>query len=485
MKKFDCPHCHRIFEGDQGEGEVISCPHCNGTVEIPEEDIKPGTVIGGFEIIRLLGHGGMGNVYLANQISMNRPVALKILLESMTRDKESVNQFLNEAKLSGQMNQRNIITAIDAGEIDDRYFLVTTFVDGYDIEKRLEEDTNIPEKETLKIAIKIGEALKYAWESHGILHKDIKPANIMLDSTGEPYLMDMGIAQYIGETPSAEAAIVGSPFFMSPEQSRAERLTWTSDLYSLGATMYTMIVGVPPFDADDIMKIIAMHTEAPFPMPKSRNPDVKISKATVMLLKRMMAKDPNERFDSWGGFKEAATKSLRGKTPSGPASKKTAVSKKKRKRRVVKKSGGGGIMGLVIILILIGIFFAAAFFFFKKNKLDNAKAFLERAETYHRNHPGDYYTSVENFRVATERARGTSIEFNSRQRYLQISMESRKQAKLNQKYKEGKKQVGVLVKDKQYQEAINLLKDLVKDIKSPATKRDADMYINQLKHKIK
>ena len=485
MKKFDCPHCHKIFEGDQGEGEVISCPHCNDTVEIPEEDLIPGTMIGGFEIIRLLGHGGMGNVYLANQISMNRPVALKILLESMTRDKISVKQFLNEAKVSGQMNHRNIITAIDAGEIDDRYFLVTTFVDGQDIEKRLEEDKNIPEKETLRIAIKMGESLKYAWEGHGILHKDIKPGNIMLDSSGEPYLMDMGIAQYIGETPSKDEHIVGSPFFMSPEQSRAERLSWTSDLYSLGATMYNMIVGVPPFDANDVMKIIEMHSNAPFPMPKTRNPNVKISKGTVMLIKKMMAKNPNERFDSWGGFKEAAIKALKGKPPSGAASKKLSPSKKKRGRQVLKKSGSGGIMGLLVILLLLGVCIGATVFFFKKNKFDKAKAYLERAKTYYINHPGDYKASIEIFRKATEYAKGTKLESRTEQRYLLILQESKEQAELNLKYKEAKTQVGVLVKNKQYQEAINLLQELVKDIKGPDAKRDADMYIKQLKAQLK
>ena len=201
MQKFDCPHCHRIFESDPGENEVVLCPHCNSTVALPEEDLPPGTIIGGFEIIRLLGHGGMGNVYLANQISMNRPVALKILLKSMTQDKESVKQFLNEVRVSGKLNHRNIITAIDAGEIDDTYFLVTTFVDGLDLERRLEEDRILPEKEALRITLKVADALKYAWENHGILHKDIKPGNIMLDSKGEVYLMDMGIAQFIGDAP--------------------------------------------------------------------------------------------------------------------------------------------------------------------------------------------------------------------------------------------------------------------------------------------
>ena len=321
MQTFDCTHCHRIFESEPGENEVVMCPHCNSAVALPEKELPPGSVIGGFEIIRLLGHGGMGNVYLANQLSMNRPVALKILLKAMTQDKESVKQFLHEVRVSGQLNHRNIITAIDAGEIDDTYYLVTTFVDGWDIEKRLEENNRIPEKEALKIILKIADALQYAWESHGLLHKDIKPGNIMQDSNEEVYLMDMGIAQFIGEAPSQDDHILGSPFFMSPEQTKGERLSWTSDLYSLGATLYNMITGVPPYDANDVMKIINMHSEAPFPLPSERAPDVQVSKPTVAILRKMLEKDPNNRYDSWGGFKLAVTKAFRA-LDGKPVSKK-------------------------------------------------------------------------------------------------------------------------------------------------------------------
>ena len=195
MESFDCPHCHKVFAGAPTADEVILCPHCNSTVSLPEKPYAAGTIIGGFEIISLLGQGGMGNVYLANQLSMNRPIALKILLKSLTQDKQAVKQFLNEARVSGKLNHRNIITAIDAGEVDDIYYLATTYIDGKDLEKVLEEETLLEEKKALKIILKIADALSYAWENFGILHKDIKPGNIMYDKKGEVFLMDMGIAQ--------------------------------------------------------------------------------------------------------------------------------------------------------------------------------------------------------------------------------------------------------------------------------------------------
>jgi serine/threonine-protein kinase len=501
MQTFDCPHCHRVFDSNPGDDEVVLCPHCNSAVALPEKDLEPGTKIGGFEIIRLLGHGGMGNVYLANQISMNRPVALKLLLKSMTQDKESVKQFLNEARVSGQLNHRNIITAIDAGEIDETYYLVTNFIDGGDLEKKLEEEKIIPEKVALRIILKIADALQYAWESHGILHKDIKPGNIMLDAGGDAFLMDMGIAQFIGDAPSEDEHILGSPFFMSPEQTRGERLSWTSDLYSLGATLYNMVVGVPPYDANDVMKIIEMHSKAPFPLPSKRNKDAKVSKYTVMLLKKMMAKKPNERFDSWGGLKEAIKKTLKqidspSKTGSRAKAKATGQNKvpsqgkKKgkqiRRRRVVKqKSAGGGVFALLVAIILIAAAGGGAYFFYNKNRNDNARVYLQRAETYNNDHPGDYFTTINNFKVAAQNARGTLLEQRANDRLDQIEEEARKQEALILKYKECKKRISELISQKKYSKAIKLLRESTQGIKNKSILLEAKMYEKQLQSKRK
>ena len=492
MQTFDCPHCHRVFDSSPDKDEVVLCPHCNSAVALPEKDLEPGTTIGGFEIIRLLGHGGMGNVYLANQVSMNRPVALKLLLQSMTQDKEAVKQFLNEARVSGQLNHRNIITAIDAGEIDGAYYLVTNFIDGMDIERKLEEDKIIPEKKSLRIILKIADALQYAWDNHGVLHKDIKPGNIMLDSGDDAFLMDMGIAQFIGDAPSEDEHILGSPFFMSPEQTRGERLSWTSDLYSLGATLYNMVVGVPPYDADDVMKIIEMHSKAPFPLPSKRNENAKVSKYTVMLLKKMMSKKPNDRFDSWGGLKEAIIKTLKqidAPSHAGKRTKKATVKekvaptpkKKKRKkttrRRVIAtKTEGGGATALVIGLILIALAGGGAYFFYNKNRMDNARAYLKRAEIYYNDYPSDYFTSINNFKTAAYNAKGTNLESRATNRLDEIEREARIQGDLILKYKQARKKVSELVQQKRYRDAINLIRDAAKGIKDNKIQLDAEMH---------
>ena len=495
MQTFDCPHCHRVFEMDPGSDEVVYCPHCNSAVAVQENDLEPGTRIGGFEIIRLLGRGGMGNVYLANQLSMSRPVALKILLSSMTQDKESVNQFLNEVRVSGRLNHRNIITAIDAGEIDGTYYLVTSYVDGCDIEHRLEEEKIIPEKEALRIILKIADALKYAWENHGILHKDIKPGNLMLDSKGEVFLMDMGIAQFIGEAPKEDEHILGSPFFMSPEQVRGEQLTWSSDLYSLGATLYNMVVAVPPYDADDVMKIIEMHSTAPFPQPSERNPKVKISKSTVALLKKMMGKKPEDRFDSWASVKSGIEKALKALTAPPPKKekKKKPTNKKTRGKKKslstspsrhraaypVKKSGGGaGIFFLILFVALLG---GAAYFFLDKQKNDTAKAFMNRAESYYKMNPSKYNTILNLFTEAADKAAGTQYGDEAESRLAEVEKELKRQVQLVKKYKAGKSEIGQLIKKKRYRKAIKLIRGQVRDIKDPVIKNEAEIYIQQLK----
>ena len=124
MGSYSCPHCGEAFEADASPDDIIYCPHCNETVSLPEdEELPPGTILGGFEVLSVLGTGGMGNVYLAKQLSMDRDVALKVLPRLLTRNTELVDQFLNEAKMTARLEHHNIVTAIDAGNESGTYYL--------------------------------------------------------------------------------------------------------------------------------------------------------------------------------------------------------------------------------------------------------------------------------------------------------------------------------------------------------------------------
>ena len=497
MNSYNCPHCQRDFKIERNDSHEVVCPHCDGMVSVLERDLEPGERIGGFEIVRLIGRGGMGNVYMAIQLSMNRPVALKVLLKSMTRDKDALRQFLNEARVSGQMNHRNIISAIDAGEIDDNYFLVTAFVDGEDLERRLERDGRIPEKEALDIALKIGDALNYAWSNYKLLHKDIKPGNIMTDSRGEVYLMDMGIAQFAGDTAlEGSEHVLGSPLYMSPEQTMAMKLDWSSDLYSLGATLYHMIVGLPPYDDADVTKIMEKHSKEPFPDPVNRTPKVKISKRVVSLLRKMMGKKPEDRFDSWEGFRKAAGSVL--KSLDKPASmERTQVANRKMKKKalskakapvkvknsphvVVRRKSGGGFMSLLSALFVVLLAGALGYNYYLHSKKSAAKLALAEAEEFLSRHHDDYPSAIQRFRQALAKARGTDIEPIAADRVEEVVDEAAAQAKLLKKFEEAKERSKELVAKKRFDDAIALLRSSTRNIKDRFVRKEAETRIKMI-----
>ena len=148
MEQYLCPHCNNTFSvSRKPEDLLLNCPHCGGTLFLQTNDLQPGAILGGFEIIKLLGKGGMGNVYLAKQSSMQRLVALKVLLKSLVgeADNNIIEMFNKEIQLSGKLNHSNIIKAIDAGEDEQSYFMAITYVDGDDFEKVLDRGVPIPE----------------------------------------------------------------------------------------------------------------------------------------------------------------------------------------------------------------------------------------------------------------------------------------------------------------------------------------------------
>lgn len=447
--------------------------------------------MGGFEIIRLLGRGGMGNVYLAKQVSMERLVALKVLLKSLTQDKESIEQFLNEARVSGRLNHANIIPAIDAGEYEGTYYLATAYVDGEDLEQRLEKEHFIPEKEALQIVIKIGNALNYAWEAYGLLHKDIKPGNLMYDKKGEVYLMDMGIAQYIGEGSGGEDHILGSPFYMSPEQTTASRLSWTSDLYSLGASLYNMIVGVPPYDAPEVMRIIEMHSTEEFPEPLTRNPTCEVSKPTIELMKTMMGKTPEDRYDSWTGLIEAAEKALRALDPKavpkkGKKAKKKKTGKhpkKKSRKRVapIQKKESNPISSIVSYLLMLVLAGGIAYVIYDYRQKTIASAAFHKAERFMSDHPGEYDSIIGQFLQARGKCKGTDFELPINERLTALRQEYAEQKKLISAYRKASTEADALAANKKYNEAVQLLINSSKNLRDPSLLKEADMKISHYK----
>jgi len=308
--------------------------------------VGPGTTVGGFKIDRLLGKGGMGEVYLARQLSMDRNVALKILPSSMTMDEELVQRFLQEVRMVARLAHPHIVTAHEAGEDSGVYYLAMSYVQGQTLADLLTDGGVLEEKDALAITRQMAMALAHAWNKHQMLHRDIKPANIILDEDGEPKLMDMGLCKTLGEQAgmTLSGTVMGTPNYMSPEQAAGqENVDFRTDMYSLGATLYHMLSGHMPFDGSSIMDVLRKQATESLPDPRESNPNV--SEACVRLMTVMLAKDPAARHGSWeeltadldlvSGGKQAtagvpaAGQSVLLRLPSGDTAKPAAAASRK------------------------------------------------------------------------------------------------------------------------------------------------------------
>ena len=314
---FHCPECDTLLEvsADQS-GMQDECPDCGTTVTIPVPRIQPGTILGNFRIEEKIGSGGMGDVFLATQVSMGRTVALKVLPLAMTRNKQLVERFIHEVRMTARLEHPNIVTAFEAGEDTGYYFLAMSYVDGDSLSDILKRDGSLPEGRALGIGLKVADALSYAWDEYQILHRDIKPSNIMIDRSGRTKLMDMGVSKSLIEDIelTTPGLVVGTPHYMSPEQARnVDIVDFRSDIYSLGATLYYCVTGTRPYEGTSVVEVLTKHVLDSFPSPQERNPAV--SDGCAHLLEVMMAKDPKGRPKSWKELMDGINLVLQGQPP--------------------------------------------------------------------------------------------------------------------------------------------------------------------------
>ena len=304
--KFSCPNCTRHLEADASySGTMAECPGCSAAVHIPEPRIGPGTTLGGHRLERLLGRGGMGSVYLARQLAMDRQVAVKILPASLTEDEAFVQRFLHEIHTAAKLEHPNIVTAFDAGEDAGVYYLAMAYVDGETLQEKLKREGPLSEERVLDVGLKVSRALGYAWKNFAVLHRDIKPANIMWDRFGEVKLMDLGVAKIVGEETglTLTGVALGTPNYMSPEQVKGcSDIDCRADIYSLGCTLFHLLTGHQPYVGKNPLHVMNLHVTAPLPPIRSENPAV--SRACEALIHAMMRKNRDDRPQDWAAVVE-------------------------------------------------------------------------------------------------------------------------------------------------------------------------------------
>lgn len=286
------------------------------------------SLAGRYQIEELMGQGGMSAVYKANDPNLKRMVAVKLIHEHLSTDPGFVSRFEEEAAAIAQLRHPNIVQVFDFNVEDDTYYMVMEFIPGETLQdqlKRLNEaDRSMEIEDVVDYLINICEASDYAHD-RGLIHRDIKPANIMLSVQKQAILMDFGIAKIIGgQQHTATGAVVGTAQYMSPEQIKGEQLDRRSDIYSLGVTLFEMVSGRPPFEADSAMTLMMMHINDPVPEVKLLNPDV--SPKLVGVINKALAKSRDDRYQTAGEMAVALREVLGLPTEVPPAAAAAAVS---------------------------------------------------------------------------------------------------------------------------------------------------------------
>ncbi|MEK7483303.1 MAG: serine/threonine-protein kinase, partial [Planctomycetota bacterium] len=253
-------------------------------------------VIEGYTLLKKLGKGSMGVVYKARRNEDEALFAIKILSSHLGQDMNFIKRFLREAKHCIDLEHENIVKAYEVGFSNDRYYFTMEFIEGEDLRKKLNRTGPFQETEILAILTQISRALDYA-DSINLIHRDIKPDNIIIDPEGVAKLCDLGLAKVgMSDNHSLTQAgmVVGTPFYISPEQCRGKALDIRSDIYSLGATLYHMATGQVPFNASDGIAILAKHVAEIPVSPKKLRPELSVECDAILL--RMLAKKPEDRY---------------------------------------------------------------------------------------------------------------------------------------------------------------------------------------------
>jgi serine/threonine protein kinase len=252
-----------------------------------------------------VGVGGMGVVYRARQLSLDREVAVKILNSKLTKDPELVKRFLDEARAAGRLTHSNVVQVHDVGEENGTYYISMEFINGGNLTDLLREQGRLAPETAVSIATDVARALQYA-ESKNIVHCDIKPDNIMITEGGMAKVADLGIARFIEEETGGSAEVMGSPHYMPPEQAQGKPVDRRSDIYALGCTLFRMVAGRTPFSGTTSREIMKKQVfETP---PDIRRIAPEVGENLAQIVEKMMKKEPAQRFQSASELLEAFAK---------------------------------------------------------------------------------------------------------------------------------------------------------------------------------
>jgi eukaryotic-like serine/threonine-protein kinase len=302
-----------------------------------------------YELQELVGTGGMSSVYRAHDRLLERDVALKVLHEQYTADGDYVERFRREARSVAKLSHPNIVTVIDRGEQEGRQFIVFEYVDGENLKALVEREGPLPEQEAIELALQVARALGFAHE-HGLVHRDVKPQNVLLNGDAGAKVTDFGIARSLdvqgGLTQTG--TVMGTSDYIAPEQARGQPVDAQSDVYSLGAVLYELLTGEVPFPGDNFVAVAMRHINEPPPSVRERRPE--LSPRLDAAIRRAMAKNPRDRFASMEDFCRELQACLAGETAAS-AAQTMVVAPRRGRRRAAPPTDGRPLAGPVILLL--------------------------------------------------------------------------------------------------------------------------------------
>ena len=294
LRMVTCGWCEtKVFiPGDLAPLGTVPCSKCGHPIMMP-------MMIRQVELRSVIGSGGMGTVYRAWDTTLERMVAVKLMRKELLNDQKALESFYREARACARLNHTNIVHIYAFDDWEGQSYLVMELADHGSLDARIEKLRLLPELDILDIGIKIADALNLALK-HDLLHRDIKPGNILFNADHEPKLVDFGLARKADVEHEVEDVTWGTPYYVAPEKIKREPETFLSDMYSLGATLYHAMTGHVPFEAPTVEEVIVAQVQTPLTPPNLVVPE--ITQPTSDALVKTMAKNPADRFLSYEEF---------------------------------------------------------------------------------------------------------------------------------------------------------------------------------------
>lgn len=350
-----CQNCGAIVDmSDEQPLKKVRCSVCQAEMTVKRRFPH-------FTLERIVGEGGMGTVYAARDINLHRAQAVKLMNRSFTEDDRSrIDSLMMEAKIMASLNHQNVVKVFSSGFDNDQFYITMELVPGGSLDDLMESRGRVPEAKVLKIGIDVAKGLKAAHEQ-GLVHRDVKPGNILFADDGMAKVVDFGLARTVDDEKETDTEIWGTPYYVPPETLNREKEDFRSDIYSLGATLFHAIAGRPPFEAENASLVAIKHLKNQPVSLKAFAPDV--ADETAYVINRMLNKDPDARFNSYDELIDHFQYAYQKVSSEGP--RRNVLREQSRK----EKSETTRLFGLVTFLLLVLSVGAALTIFLLRDRL--------------------------------------------------------------------------------------------------------------------